>query len=87
MQYHLGLVCACCLDYFMTSAEAMHVDMPISVNPQLVAMMRMTGVKRSMRMMTTVTKVTSLYLKRTSLPDQLYIGVHASSYILAVSIL
>ena len=24
MHYHLGLVCACCLDYFTTSADAMH---------------------------------------------------------------
>ena len=24
MHYHLDLVCAHCLDYFMTSAEAMH---------------------------------------------------------------
>ena len=23
MQYHLGLICACCLDYFTTNAEAM----------------------------------------------------------------
>ena len=24
MHYHLGLICACCLDYFTTSADAMH---------------------------------------------------------------
>ena len=50
------------------------IDMPISVNQQLVATVRMTGMKRTMRTMTMEMKMMSPCLKRNNLPNQLYTG-------------
>ena len=61
--YHLGLICSCCLDYFTTSAEDHVLPQCPCLQTQLTAsaMMMMTGMKRTMSMMTMVTKMSFMF--------------------------
>ena len=80
--YHLGLVCACCLDYFTTNAEAIHhhayVCKPTTVGASDNGDDRER--KKTMRMMITVvrgrTRMMSLSLKRTNGLDHINICVY-----------